>query len=193
MKKGAMFGLDARIALAILGALSVISGAALYGAIQQSKVVAIVSELNEVSKAIEAFMLDTGVDIGKTGATNFYFGDLVNNSSSFDGWNGPYFPQIGKLAGALSREYIDHPLYGNILLRDLESNLGGSNYSNPNGCSTRPCYYWIQINGLSESLTKAIDNYVDGSAGLDSGRVRILTSDSYSGFYIKGPLVLKQP
>ena len=34
-KKAAMFGLDARIALAIFGALSVISGAALYSAIQQ--------------------------------------------------------------------------------------------------------------------------------------------------------------
>lgn len=37
MKKGAIFGLDARIALAILGALYVISGAALYSAIQESK------------------------------------------------------------------------------------------------------------------------------------------------------------
>lgn len=32
-KKAAMFGLDARIALVIFGALSVISGAALYSAI----------------------------------------------------------------------------------------------------------------------------------------------------------------
>ena len=193
MKKGAMFGLDARIALAIFGALSVISGAALYSAIQQSKVIAIVSELNEVSKAIEAFMLDTGVDVGQTGGTNFYFGDLVNNSSSFDGWKGPYFPEIGELAGASSREYIDHPLYGNILLRDLESNLGGANYSHPNNCSAAPCYYWVQLNGMNESLTKAIDEYVDGVESLDSGRVRILTADNYSGFYMQGPLMLKQP
>ncbi len=38
LNKGAMFGLDARIALAIFGALSVISGAALYSAIKQAKV-----------------------------------------------------------------------------------------------------------------------------------------------------------
>lgn len=37
MKKGAMFGLDARIALAIFGALSVISGAALYSAYKTQK------------------------------------------------------------------------------------------------------------------------------------------------------------
>tara|TARA_Y100001960_G_C14595815_1_gene788039 strand:- start:886 stop:1026 length:141 start_codon:yes stop_codon:yes gene_type:complete len=45
MKKGAMFGIDARIALAIFGALSAISGAALYSAIQQSKVTVLVTEL----------------------------------------------------------------------------------------------------------------------------------------------------
>ncbi len=40
IKKAAMFGLDARIALVIFGALSVISGAALYSAIQQAKTTA---------------------------------------------------------------------------------------------------------------------------------------------------------
>lgn len=39
-KKSAMFGLDARIALAIFGALSVITGAALYSAINKANVIA---------------------------------------------------------------------------------------------------------------------------------------------------------
>jgi len=43
--KGAMFGLDSRIALAIFGALSVISGAALYSAIQEAKATALYNEL----------------------------------------------------------------------------------------------------------------------------------------------------
>ena len=50
-KKGAIFGLDARIALTIFGALSVISGAALYSAIQESKVVALYTEFQEIGKA----------------------------------------------------------------------------------------------------------------------------------------------
>jgi hypothetical protein len=45
-----MFGLDARIALAIFGALSVISGAALYSAIQDARVTAIVITYNRVFK-----------------------------------------------------------------------------------------------------------------------------------------------
>ena len=63
MKKGAMFGIDARIALAIFGAISVISGAALYLAIQQSKVTVLVTELEELSKAVKAYVLDIGQDI----------------------------------------------------------------------------------------------------------------------------------
>ena len=62
-QKGAMFGLDARIALAIFGGLSVITGAVLYKVIQQVKVTSAVATLNELSKAVESYMLDTGQDL----------------------------------------------------------------------------------------------------------------------------------
>jgi hypothetical protein len=192
-KKGAMFGLDARIALAIFGALSVISGAALYSAIQQSKVVSIVTEIDSLSKAIEGFMLDTGIDISDNGFSNFFVGDLIIEPSGVTGWKGPYFPKIGDLLGTDSKLYMDHPIYGNYLFRNLDSDLGGTNYSNPNPCTTKPCYYWIQINGLDANLAKAIDEYIDGSVSVDSGKVRMLDSDNYKGIYVQGPLLLKQP
>jgi type II secretory pathway pseudopilin PulG len=84
-KKGAMFGLDARIALAIFGALSVISGAALYSAIQQSKAVAMVNSLEEIGKAIDSYRLETddlakamdkfidGGDGGAAGRMRWYY------------------------------------------------------------------------------------------------------------------------
>tara|TARA_Y100000590_G_scaffold312511_1_gene353198 strand:- start:819 stop:1040 length:222 start_codon:yes stop_codon:yes gene_type:complete len=65
LNKGAMFGLDARIALAIFGALSVISGAALYSAIQEARVTQLITSLNEIGKAYEAYILDTGAEIEK--------------------------------------------------------------------------------------------------------------------------------
>ena len=49
---GAMFGLDARIALAIFGALSVIVGATLYNTIQHTKVITLHQEFVEIEKAI---------------------------------------------------------------------------------------------------------------------------------------------
>lgn len=53
LRKAAMFGLDARIALAIFGALSVISGAVLYSAIKQAKTEALRQYFVELIKVSE--------------------------------------------------------------------------------------------------------------------------------------------
>ena len=47
-KKGAIFGLDERIALAIFGALSVISGSALYSAIKDAREQRVITSILEV-------------------------------------------------------------------------------------------------------------------------------------------------
>lgn len=187
-KKAAMFGLDARIALAIFGALSVISGAALYSAIQQAKIVALVTDLTEVGKAIEAYMLDTGEDVSLTSST-MNFKDLLEKPAGVTGWNGPYISPNGVLAGTNPAHYINHNEYGNILIRYLNSDLGGTNSTN---CSTVPCFYWIQLNSMPESLVSSIDKFVDGSNSPTTGNARIIDS-SKDGIFIKGPLMLKQP
>tara|TARA_Y100001960_G_C14777149_1_gene884011 strand:+ start:1775 stop:2356 length:582 start_codon:yes stop_codon:yes gene_type:complete len=93
MKKAAMFGLDARIALAIFGALSVISGAALYSAIEQSKLTAQLVSYKEIEKAIEQYYLDTGSLpplSTTTSTTDLSAYALVEKPSGVTGWNGPY-------------------------------------------------------------------------------------------------------
>ena len=97
-KRGAMFGLDARIALAIFGALSVISGAALYSAIQNANATALLTELREVGKAYEAYYLDTGTNLPKrtpaAAINTAQYHDLEASalvvSPSVTGWKGPY-------------------------------------------------------------------------------------------------------
>ena len=188
--RAAMFGLDARIALAIFGALSVISGAALYSAIQQATVVYLTSQLNEVSKAIEEFMLDTGQDLS-INSTSFFYGDLVDdNSGTILNWNGPYISIPGTLSGTDSRLYLNEQRYGNLILRTLPSNIGGSTATSP--CSSLPCYYWIQLNGVPNELVKTVDRYIDGTDSVDSGKVRISDSDINS-IFLQGPLMLSQP
>ena len=88
MKKGAMFGLDARIALAIFGALSVISGAALYSAIQEAKLVSLLTKMSEIVKGVESYMIDTGTDLPLTG--NIFDQNALLEDSGVEGWNGPY-------------------------------------------------------------------------------------------------------
>jgi len=97
-KKGAMFGLDARIALAIFGALSVISGAALYSAIQDARATALHQSIVELEKAIEQYYLDTGKMLGQSGSLNgphdaLLIGDLLQNDNGLNGWNGPYIQE----------------------------------------------------------------------------------------------------
>ena len=108
-----MFGLDARIALAIFGGLSVITGAALYKVIQQVKVTAVIADLSELSKAYDAYTLDTGLDLdyAADGASRYLeIGELVE--SSVTGWNGPY------------TSYAKHPTSLHV---SLETQLAKSN------------------------------------------------------------------
>tara|TARA_Y100001960_G_scaffold250277_1_gene266543 strand:+ start:12256 stop:12837 length:582 start_codon:yes stop_codon:yes gene_type:complete len=91
--KAAMFGLDARIALAIFGALSVISGAALYSAITTANVTQRIAQIKEIEKAVEQYILDTGSIVPFS--TGFPLADLsiaalVEKPSGVTGWNGPY-------------------------------------------------------------------------------------------------------
>ena len=114
-KKAAMFGLDARIALAIFGALSVISGAAWYSAIQQSKVIAIVSDLNEIGKAYEAYILDTGANPSDNSVHSGHFdiADLVVDPS-VSGWSGPYLSYsiaTDKPVTAENEAFLNHNTY----------------------------------------------------------------------------------
>tara|TARA_Y100001960_G_scaffold333296_1_gene437630 strand:+ start:1610 stop:2191 length:582 start_codon:yes stop_codon:yes gene_type:complete len=181
-KKAAMFGLDARIALAIFGALSVISGAALYSAIQQAKVTALVTDFKEIEKAIEQYVLDTGTDTphNKSSADGTS-GCLVLSSdcTSANNWNGPYLPYK-----RLGSGYVDHPLYNYVYLRNnLDTEWGHpSEDSGAHFCSadtSKTCYHWIMINGVSLDLQKAVDKFIDGEDSAIKGNVRYVATELY--------------
>ena len=172
-KKAAMFGLDARIALAIFGALSVISGAALYSAIQQSKVTSIIAQLNEVSKAEEQYLLDTGTGLSKfSSGTNDSVRraeQLVSNTESKTGWNGPYLSFTSPGEGIL--ENSDDRFW----VRVGDSSTWGATtdiavFTSEN-CTN--CDIWIQTIVDSDSIADAIDLQIDGVAGRDSGNIRV--------------------
>ena len=192
-KKGAMFGLDARIALAIFGALSVISGAALYSAIQQSKVVSIITSIQEINKAIEEYFLATGVNLPYAGTSTYNVNIKELVSSSVDGWKGPYLPYTEDSGAAWSR-FQYSGFGGNEFYVDILDNTIGGTVA-PGSATCTPgevdCSYWSRYNGLSKTIVDAIDLYVDGSVDNDAGIVRthMHTSDNYS-VWIKGPATL---
>tara|TARA_Y100001960_G_C14682343_1_gene831899 strand:+ start:889 stop:1437 length:549 start_codon:yes stop_codon:yes gene_type:complete len=177
--KASMFGLDARIALAIFGALSVISGAALYSAIKEAKLTAIMVELKEFEKSVEQYMLDMGQDMPLLSAYNVDEGVLQASSAS--GWNGPYW-------GDLSKDY-------GILQIEMFTDDDNPSISGAIACKAgQPCYSWIQIASVNLTLADELDDkFDDGVRGTGDIRVWYSTPTSTTGLLgVKGPQTFKK-
>ena len=181
-KKGAMFGLDARIALAIFGALSVISGAALYSAIQDARVTAIVTDLDELGKATTQFLLDTGAypAVDSTDDKGIMNTEALIETTG-TGWNGPY---ISYSDGSANDNMLKHTGGKDIMVSAMKAGNwddveddgpadGDSRCNKNDNCAVFAC-----ISGQSDDIQKAIDLKVDGGTTntADSGKVRYLTS-----------------
>ena len=168
--KGAMFGLDARIALAIFGALSVISGAALYSAIQESRIKALLAEVKEAGKAYEQYFLDVGerpaVAASSGNGSSLVYLTSLNNDPSKTGWSGPYLSYSSK-----------HPIYkGDVYFlyaKDMDWGAGHADQWNTALCTTGDdCHVWIHFNGLPVGYAKALDERVDGEVNSHQGNLR---------------------
>ncbi len=189
-----MFGLDARIALAIFGALSVISGAALYSAIQQAKVVAVVVSIKEVHKAYEQYYLDVGSELPRlsSGSVAFSLKDLVENLAGVTGWNGPYVsyaPHPSDKHYLLYPEYDDFQMFGRSI-GDAWGGTEGTDLSLPSACTgaSEPCGRWVYVETLTHSFADAIDEYVDGTLGSKTGNLRVVKrlSGNAGVYYLDG-------
>ncbi|MCP4354062.1 MAG: hypothetical protein GY793_00245 [Proteobacteria bacterium] len=174
-RKGAMFGLDARVALAIFGALSVITGAALYSSIQDAKVVAIATEMDNIDKAITELLIDTGsypVVASTTTSGELQTEDLIIATSSTS-WRGPYigFADDGDADDGI----LDHPNYGTITTyrhQDVDWDTPASGtlcQSTSDSCSVYICY-----TNIAEDINAAIDAKIDGTNDADTGNYRYL-------------------
>ena len=187
-KQGAMFGLDARIALAIFGALSVISGAALYSAIQNAKVTSLLTEIKEVEKAIEAYVLDTGSDIElKTGITAYGSRELLSGTKS--GWKGPYLSYEPQDPGSADTHF-EHNSYNRIAIDYRVSGEDGFTDCSDAGNKGKTCYYWVFFGEVTDTMIKALDVMVDGAEGANTG---LIYDSGNGGIYYRSLPILQQP
>ena len=183
LKKGAMFGLDARIALVIFGALSVISGAALYSAIQDAKVTAIITEMTEVGKSYEAYYLDTGIDLDLTSTLGLDIGELVEDTKSLKSWKGPYTLLEKSTSSSLKSIYSEGNVH--IYLKDSAVVFGGAvGDASTQSCEDgEVCETWVRFDRVAYNLMPALDTKVDGTDSADSGNFRYVqrTDDTTQG------------
>jgi hypothetical protein len=151
-QSGAMFGLDARIALAIFGLLSVVAGVAAINVFSQAGVTALNTELQNMKKAYTEFHLATGEHTAK-------FSDLIKNDSGFMGWNGPY---IDGMLSTKSR------LYGEYSLMEGRIDVNGVP---PVECTGGICGTWLKLTKVKDSLAKAAHAEMNGDDGNLAGGV----------------------
>ena len=164
-QKGAMFGLDARIALAIFGILSAGAGTMIFGIIAESRATALTRELDSVEQAYTNFVFDTGINTST-------FTDLTDESNSTNGWDGPYFTAISD----------NHVQYGTYAL--VEGLTTDATDPSTNACAAPPadCFIWVSLTEIPDQTALDIQEKMDGKntivGGTDNnndGKFRILT------------------
>ncbi len=166
-QKGAMFGLDARIALAIFGGLSVIAGAAIIGVISQTNVNALATECDNLAKGYISMVLDTGVD-------STTFADLYADNSN-SGWAGPYITM---------RQATHQKYYTGTSGEGTWSLVEGREDTSavpPATCSAGVCSIWAKLTTVPTKTTDALDLVIDGVAGATAGNFRYKTTGEAGG------------
>ncbi len=173
-KKGAMFGLDARIALAIFGALSVISGASLYSAIEAAQLERIRQYYVEVIKASEQYYLENGQMLSQSDADDIRISGLVSNVDSLDTWNGPYIDSINPQGLGLFPSQIYHAVW-------LQKSSTWASNANRNTCAlpSTDCAEWhtiyVKDSALVPDMLKVfekLDKLIDNGDGQLAGNMR---------------------
>jgi type II secretory pathway pseudopilin PulG len=179
-KKGAMFGLDARIALAIFGALSLISGAALYSAIQEARVVSFISDAKEIEKAYEQYYLDTGERLRVYGGFTLQVQNLVEDDSTtpITNWDGPYLPY--KKTSDKYLAYNDTRFY---IGKTYHTTVFGDVVSHGTSTCASDCAIWLCYESIDSSLASKVILKLNNEANNSGDYARYVTPS--------GPLCIK--
>ena len=178
-QRGAMFGLDARIALAIMASLSVVTGASMVQLMKDNRVEEMLYEHERVSSAFDAMQEDMETNlVSALNTTSAVWGDLyrgLTDVSRFGAayqprWRGPYQTE---------QNSIMHEEFGRIRIRPMPSAPGVANCSAVQ-ISQKLCNYYLMW-GLSPShvvpdqIKQALNDRLDGESEVDpdtNGKVR---------------------
>lgn len=154
-QSGAMFGLDARIALGIFGVLSLVAGAAMVLSIDSTRAKSLASELSETGRAIEAIHSDLRTDIfqsltspsGKNAFAALFDNHLITEDDNLRGrWLGPYIKFTS----------TNHPRFGEMVIQKRANN-------HTQACSTEAgCSLWLVYSSVKAGIVEEVDTIIDG-------------------------------
>ena len=167
-QRGAIFGLDARIALAVFGALSVIAGGYTVLSLDSIRAQALAKELRETGDAVEALTNDLAQDIHQNLAIENdvnAFRTLYDKTQLADArlqgrWLGPYLTETDSRDATFGERGI---------LKRL------NNASQP--CVERgdTCYLWLMYGAVPAGVASELNDIFDDKAEPNaptSGRIQ---------------------
>jgi hypothetical protein len=165
---GALFGLDARIALMVFSVLAIVAGAAMVLNLNESRAKGLAAELVDTVKALENIHHDLQTDLflslsEPSEARAFqalHDNSVVREADNLRGrWNGPY------IRAASNR----HPTYGTMSLQKR-----GPDHSK--ACDTETlCFLWLVYDAVPLQIGHEVNEIIDGRSepnAESSGRVQ---------------------
>jgi type II secretory pathway pseudopilin PulG len=153
--RGAIFGIDARIAIAIFAALSVTAGYYALGGIEQIRNASIMKELAAVENAMIQMQTDMGIFYQQSIAESNGRDDFqaLWNSNYINSrfqrlWNGPY----------INEETTNHSILGTYYITYYRNDMSP--------CENKgDCHAFIAISETPTKIWNYINDYVDGNVG----------------------------
>lgn len=159
-QRGAMFGLDARIALVIFAGLSGLIGYYMLSTAQESRVRGLAQDIGAVREAVNDMQRDLRVNIHTvSGADDRAFTALydasVLKSSARARWNGPYIDQRSN----------KHRTFGEMSLVERNNDGTACAASGIGGAITATCMVYLRMAGVPEDIVSRLDSLIDNYEG----------------------------
>lgn len=154
-QRGALFGMDARISLAIFGAMAIVAGAYTANNIYATKAQGFSKELSEVTEAIEAIHNDLGEDLHSSL-------ESVSDENAYVALYDNVRIKPGRLRGRWLGPYLQTATSTHKNFGEIRVTKAGEE-AKKDCVAGHICYLWITYDnvpmGVLESLNKTFDGH----------------------------------
>ena len=156
-QRGALFGMDARVAIALFTVIASTAGALSYGKVNKARTSALIKEVQSVEEAFMQLQMDMNTFLPfalVSSGSDESFSSLWEMTTVKPGlhkyWNGPYF----------SDPSLKHKNYGywGISYGQKDFSPCTENYADN-------CYLWITLEGVPFKTWNGINQHFDEAAG----------------------------
>lgn len=180
-QRGALFGIDARIMLAIFSGLAVVTGVSMGGILTGSKATGVIKDAETIQNAVAAIQQDFGAPIHNLSGVNstkdlislFKMDATYLDTERQKNWLGPYIDAM-----PIDSNFVQNRFFGPMALEVKKRDRGTCSTAN-----SSPCYYWLRIGKVPLEIAGKVDEQIDGSKNAATGKVQVQTIGSASPIY----------